>query len=152
MSIVYLLSYRPFIVGVEDVRVSKIGDKIHVTMPAKVASSMLNTEFAQFRSVLNKDVTINRVTKPYHLPSEIADVVLLVDDIVRFPSVRSPLLVPLEQEAQVSTDPQFNSCGASCPAYTTPSVLETAYSFSRLNSSNAKSSVSVAEFQGQYCK
>lgn len=136
--------------GVQNVQVSKVGDKIKVVMPAKVASAMLNTEFAQFRSVLSDHVTINRVTKPYHLPKELSDVVLLVDDIVRFPAVRRPLTVPVEQEQTTSTDPQFNSCGSNCPAFTTPSVLETAYSFSRLNSSNAKSSVSVAEFQGQY--
>lgn len=136
--------------GVTDIRVSKIGDKIHVTMPAKIASQMLNTEFAQFRSVLSQEVILNRVTKPYHLPQEIAEVVSFVDDIVRFPAVKQPLQVPLEEPLKTSTDPQFNSCGASCPAYTTPAVLATAYSFNFLNSSDPKSSVSVAEFQGQY--
>lgn len=121
-------------------------------MPAKIASQMLNTEFAQFRSVLSQEVILNRVTKPYHLPQEIAEVVSFVDDIVRFPAVKQPLQVPLEEPLKTSTDPQFNSCGASCPAYTTPAVLATAYSFNFLNSSDPKSSVSVAEFQGQYCK
>lgn len=32
-----------------------------------------------------------RVTKPYSLPEEVAKVVSIVDDIMRFPSVRSPL-------------------------------------------------------------
>jgi len=136
--------------GVSQVSVSKLGDKIRVVMPAKLAASILNTEFAQFRSLDKSDVTINRVTKPYHVPKEIADEVLLVDDILRFPSVRRPLRVAVEQEQGTSTDPQFNSCGSSCPQLTTPAVLETAYSFTRLNSSAASSSVSVAEFQGQY--
>eukprot|EP00349_Pseudokeronopsis_sp_Brazil_P002941 CAMPEP_0202970916 /NCGR_PEP_ID=MMETSP1396-20130829/21755_1 /ASSEMBLY_ACC=CAM_ASM_000872 /TAXON_ID= /ORGANISM="Pseudokeronopsis sp., Strain Brazil" /LENGTH=535 /DNA_ID=CAMNT_0049699783 /DNA_START=129 /DNA_END=1736 /DNA_ORIENTATION=+ len=136
--------------GVENVQVSRIGDKIRVAMPAKIASQMFNTEFAQFRSIANERVTVNRVTKPYHLPSELVDVVSFVDDIVRFPSVRSQLVVPLENNEKTTADSEFNSCGTVCPAYTTPAVLETAYSFTTLSSSAAGNSVSVAEFQGQY--
>lgn len=119
-------------------------------MPAKTAATMLKTEFAQFRSVITPSIAITRVTQPYFLPAEIAGVVSLVDDIVRFPSVREPMIQPLK--ASDTTDPEFNSCGTTCAGFTTPSVLETAYSFSALTTANAGNSVSVAEFQGQYCK
>lgn len=93
---------------------------ITVSMPIKTANNMLKTEFALFRSVMQRDVAIPRVTKPYYLPSEIAEVVALVADVVRFPSLRNgPNIFGAENGA--GTDPEFNSCGTKCSGYTTVS-------------------------------
>jgi hypothetical protein len=130
-------------------RVSKFQDKIHVTMSAKTATAMLRTEFAQFRSALRRDIALPRITQPYYLPAEVADVVSLVDDIMRFPSIRQPLRSYGSEEAGASSD-EFASCGTKCAGYTTPAVLQAAYKYSPVTSVSAGNSMSVAEFQYQY--
>ena len=124
---------------------------IHVNMPAKVANSMLNTEFAYFRSVSQRNVVLPRITKPYHLPEEIASVVNIVDDIMRFPSIRQSQF-SYGAEENASSDPEFSSCGTKCSGNTTPDVLKKAYSFNPVKNVAAGNSMSVAEFQLQYCK
>lgn len=133
----------------KDVSVNKLGDMITVSMPIKTANNMLKTEFALFRSIMQRDVAIPRVTKPYYLPSEIAEVVALVADVVRFPSMRNgPNIFGAEERS--ATDDEFNSCGTKCNGYTTPDVLASAYGYPTLTTSAAGNSMSVAEFQYQY--
>ena len=134
----------------ENARVSKYGDKVHVKMPIKVAESMLQTEFALFRSVVRRNVVIPRIIKPYFLPAEIANVVTLVDDILRFPSIRQNIQSFGSEETVTSSDP-FSSCGAKCSGYTTPDVLQQAYGYPSLTAATKGNSMSVAEFQFQYC-
>lgn len=138
----------------ENLRVSKYLDLVHVKLPVKLAEKMLQTEFGLFRSVTNRNVVIPRVTKPYYLPVEIADVVSLVDDIVRFPRLRQSKQSFASEEnssANDDTDP-FSSCGTKCgvSGYTTPAVLQQAYAYPTLTKASAGNSMSVAEFQFQY--
>eukprot|EP01038_Epipyxis_sp_PR26KG_P014206 gene14206-19060_t len=137
--------------GVPDdrIRVSKLRDMVHVEMAVSVANRVLNTEFALFRSNIRRKVVLGRITKPYYLPAEIANVVSLVDDILRFPSIRTPLLSFGSEDTAGSTDP-FSSCGATCSGYTTPDVLQQAYSIPTTTKTSAGNTVSVAEFQYQY--
>lgn len=137
--------------GVTEVKTNAAKDLITVTMPVTVANQMFNTEFAKFTSVVRRDLSVHRVTKPYSLPAEIADKVSIVDDVLRFPSIRQNHRV---FGAEAQADDEFGSCGVKCNGYTTPAVLEKAYSYSRLNSSAVAkgNSMSVAEFQLQYCK
>ena len=108
--------------GVTDARVSELKDFIHFKMPASLAEKVLDTKFAMFKSEVG-GVSLLRVTQPYSLPSEIASVVALVDDILRFPSIRQPLLVKKDAAAAtVGGDAAFNSCGATCAGFTTPQV------------------------------
>jgi len=132
-------------------RVSKFRDMIHVTMPVKTANEMLQTEFALFRSVSERDVALPRITKPYSLPSEVAKVVSIVDDIMRFPAMRSsPKSYGLDT-TPLKDDDEFGACGTKCNGYTTPAVLESAYSYSSpVAKVAAGNSMSVAEFQLQY--
>ncbi len=132
-------------------RISKLRDMIHVTMPVKVANSMLQTEFALFRSISNRDVVLPRITKPYSLPAEVASVVSIVDDIMRFPAMRTSPKVYGVESTPLKTDDEFSSCGTKCNGYTTPAVLASAYSFGPVTSVSAGNSMSVAEFQYQYC-
>jgi hypothetical protein len=135
----------------KDYEVSAMADTISVNMPVKIASSVFNTEFAAFRSLTHRNILVSRVTKPYHLPEELANVVSVVDNIMRFPAIRqSPQSIGYEEN--VSTDSEFNSCGTQCAGNTTPDVLKKAYSFGAVGSVAAGNSMSVAEFQYQYCK
>jgi len=138
----------------ENVRISDFRDKFFVKIPAALANSILNTEFARFRSVENKDITLLRVTKPYSLPSDISAVVELVDDILRFPSIRRVKLVDIQQEEGItSAATPFTTCGTKCgTAYTQPAVLQQRYNFSLFTGKTVakNSAVAVAEFQNQY--
>lgn len=142
----YLASFG---VTEKNIRLSKYGDMIHVEMPVKVANAVLKTEFALFRSITERNIAIPRVTKPYFLPAEVADHVLLVGDIVRFPALRS---APKSygSEVSVGADTEFSSCGTKCNGFTTPDVLKSAYSFSSLKTATKGNSMSVVEFQLQY--
>jgi len=141
----YLSSFG---VSKADMNVSKFGDLIKVTMDVKTANLVLHTEFALFRSVIRRDVVISRITKPYYLPAEVAEVVSLVDDIMRFPTIRNSLHTSMSAEA--SSDDEFGSCGTKCNGLTTPAVLQSAYGYSPLKSAAPGNSMSVAEFQYQY--
>lgn len=139
----YLVSFG---ISEDNMKVSKFGDLITVTMDVKTANLALQTEFALFRSVIRRDVVIPRITKPYYLPAEVAEVVSLVDDIMRFPAVRSSLHTV---GADASADAEFSSCGTKCNGFTTPAVLQSAYGYSPLKSAAPGNSMSVAEFQYQ---
>lgn len=137
--------------GVEksNIRVSKFNDKVHVKMPVKLAATVLDTEFARFRSLQDRSLSLLRITKPYSLPSEVASVVNLVDDILRLPALRDAPIAYGASDA--AADPAFSTCGTKCAGNTNPQVLKTAYSFPTPVASVAKgNSVSVAEFQYQY--
>jgi len=133
-------------------RVSDFRDKVFAHIPASVANQMLNTEFARFRSVEQRDIVLMRVVKPYSLPEDVASSVSLVDDIVRFPSIRRSRLTYGSEEdkfSNVTADP-FSSCGLKCNGYTTPAVLQQRYGYPTLSKATKGNSVAVAEFQNQY--
>jgi tripeptidyl-peptidase I len=147
-----VLSYlESFGVSNQTVRVSDYKDKIFVKMPVNIAEKMLQTEFARFRSVEKRNIVLLRTTRGYSLPEDVANVVSFVDDIVRLPSIRrSRLTEGDESEDFDRVGDDFESCGVKCSGYTTPDVLQTAYSFSPLTSAAAGNSMAVAEFQFQY--
>lgn len=95
--------------------------------------------------------------QPYSLPKDVARVVSLVDDIMRFPSIRrsrievAPVEQPVYLNSSVGAAPFGNTCPTKCATFTTPAVLEAQYKYSPLTTTpNAKSQVAVAEFQFQY--
>jgi len=131
----------------ENVVVSMYKDLITVDMPVSVANKMLNTKFAVFRSISDRQVALPRISEPYALPSEIANLVSVVDNIMRFPTIRhSKKSYGSESTA---TDP-FATCGTKCNGYTTPEVLVEAYNITVAATATSGNSVSVAEFQYQY--
>lgn len=135
----------------EDVIVSKLGDKVSVKLSIKTANTMFDTQFGVFHSAINPKKIIARITQPYYLPENVAAVVNLVDDIMRFPSVRQqPLLVNDDKNDPAGMDDEFNSCGSRCTGYTTPAVLQKAYSYEMMTDAAKGNSMSVAEFQFQY--
>lgn len=116
-----------------DIHVSKFRDVIRAKVPAQVAENMFSTAFYRYRSVSQRDVTILRIGTPYFLPAEVADVVSVVDDIMRFPAISNPLLsYNAEAKAEgkfTNFEDEFYSCGTKCDGYTTPAALMKAYKF-----------------------
>jgi len=102
---------------------------------------MLNTEFRAFEK---NGETIYRVTKPYFLPSEVADVVSYVDPVLRFPTAEPRML-------RTGANGNWpNHCGTSCSGKITPWVLQQQYGIDAAPAKpTGNSSVAVAEFQGQ---
>jgi tripeptidyl-peptidase-1 len=133
--------------GVNATKVNRYNDIIEVTMNAPTAEKVLSTEFAKFRSITERNAAILRVTKPYFLPEEVASVVSIVDDIMRFPSASTPIR---SFGAEDSADAEFAACGSGCNGYTTPAVLQARYGYTDVTSVSAGNSMSVAEFQYQY--
>jgi hypothetical protein len=114
---------KSFGVPESSIRVSDFRDKVFVTMPVSVASSMLDTSFSRWTNKVARDVTILRTNRGYSLPEDVAGVVALVDDIVRFPTVRRHEVIPASSNSTLGSDP-FSSCGVKCKDMTTPDVLE----------------------------
>jgi tripeptidyl-peptidase-1 len=135
--------------GIVDIEVGQFRDIIKVNMPIGVASEVFDTEFAKFRSIVNKDVHINRITKPYSLPASVAEHVSVVDDIMRFPTIRERLITPASTKSSVNATDAFDSCGSKCSGFTTPEVLQQRYGYPTITNVNSQSSMSVAEFQAQ---
>jgi len=134
--------------GVTDVEVGQFRDIIKATMPVAVAERALDTQFAKFRSLVNRELSILRVTRPYSLPASVALVVSIVDDILRFPTIRERLITR-QVESNATSDDAFDSCGSKCSGFTTPDVLKQRYGYPDVGTVNAQSSMSVAEFQAQ---
>lgn len=134
--------------GVTNIEVGQFRDIIKATMPVSVANQVFDTQFAKFRSLVNRDLSILRVTKSYSLPASVALVVSIVDDILRFPTIRERLMTRVASNVSTSDD-AFDSCGSKCSGFTTPEVLKQRYGYPAVGSVNAQSSMSVAEFQAQ---
>ena len=132
--------------GVAEYTVSEFKDMVKVKMPVHIAEDMLQTKFARFRSVIAHEIELLRITKPYSLPEQIANVVNLVDDILRFPSISN---TRLDHGSKYGQDPEFSSCGTRCSGYTTPDVLKSRYGYERMDAVEGNT-VSVTEFQLQY--
>lgn len=133
----------------DKIKLNKFNDIIEVNMDISTAEKVLSTEFSVFRNVLDRDVSIARITKPYFLPEEIAAHVSVVDDIMRFPLIKKPLLTHSDNESVLSSD-AFSSCGTKCNGMTTPDVLQQRYGYTKIRNATKGNTVSVAEFQGQY--
>lgn len=137
-----------------DVKVGRFRDVIRVKIPAMTAQTLLQTEFSRFRSESQRNVTIYRVTQPYSLPASVAEVVQVVDGIVRFPVVTGPLVsfgAETPEATRLSTDQAlFTSCGDDCNGLMTPDALEHLYSITRATVAQDGNSIAVAEFQQEF--
>jgi len=119
-------------------------DVVKVTASGSALSALLNTHFAVFKHITRGDEVIRSLGR-YYLPSEIAEVVALVENVIRFPAWGSPVKV----EAQISGNwPDY--CGASCHGEITPKIIQQQYSVTPNTPVNVKNSMAVAEFQGQH--
>ena len=138
--------------GIKNFRISPLNDLVFVTMTLAEAETVLNTKFAAFHHNFFTEDRILRITKPYYLPEEVAQVVSLVDDIIRFPKLREPIVRPISSPSNITVgaDEAFNSCGAKCSFTTTPQVLQERYGYPTLQTSTKGNSMAVVEFQFEY--
>jgi subtilase family serine protease len=138
--------------GVTNFRISPLNDLVFVSMETTQAEAILNTKFAAFHHKLFPEVRILRITKPYYLPEEVAQVVSLVDDILRFPKLREPGVRSISSPSNITvgSDEAFNSCGPKCYGATTPQVLQERYGYPTLQASTKGNSMAVVEFQFEY--
>jgi tripeptidyl-peptidase-1 len=47
----------------DNIKISELKDRVFVTLPASAAARMFDTEFARFRSTVNEQISLLRVTK-----------------------------------------------------------------------------------------
>lgn len=139
-------------VSQDAVKVSTFRDVVRAAIPAQIAERMFETEFARFRSESQRNVNILRITRPYSLPEDIAPLVAIVDDILRFPAVEGPLMSfdaePTDTTIYSMDGEAFTKCGEACNGYTTPAVVEKAYKMTTpTTSAEANSGIAVTEFQ-----
>lgn len=127
------------------VEVNDLRTMIHIRMVGTIAEQMLQTQFVQYRSVTERDVSIFRVSRPYTLPTEISSLVSYVDDIVRYPAVSHPLLTYGHQDSGITDEElatqqamgkmgynnenPYLHCGNDCYGYTTPALLRELYGY-----------------------
>nr|BAF92024.1 sedolisin-like peptidase [Actinophrys sol] len=134
--------------GVTDVIVNSYRDMIRVEIPATLAEKMFETIMHKFQFV-DSDITVIRVSQPYSLPEDIAEVVSFVDDLIRLPRFDTQKLTSITEEEALATS-SWTSCGSSYSSYTNPAVLQERYGYPTLTSAASGNSMAVVEFQNQY--
>lgn len=123
-----------------------------MTLPVFAAELAFRTKIARFTSVEKSEVKILRASTSYHLDEDVADLVSVVEGLVRFPNVRVARSGRSRSDKVVDGgDAEFNSCGEKCSETTTPAVLRKAYSIpNEMAAVNNSSRMAVVEFEFQY--
>lgn len=136
--------------GAREIRLS--ADKAAITVKASATrvEAALDTTLRHHGHKLYPKVDIVRCVKPYSLPARVARRVLVVSELVRFPSLRLPAK-RTNATAVNATASEWSACGARYSAYTNPWVLASRYGFEFPKTSAAEgNSIAVAEFQEEY--
>ena len=135
--------------GASAVNVASHRDTITARMPCEVAERAFATTMTTFAHATSNKLTLHRATAAYSLPTEIAQHVSLVGDLISLPRVSTPIAVKAQPvEESVGAFPPEDTCGGKCGAsFVTPAVLTKAYSLGDAPT-NASGSIAVAEFQG----
>ena len=110
-----------------DVGVHK--DSVEAELTIIAAEKMLKTKFYSFQHKKHEGITIQRAIFDYSVPADLARVVQLVGNTVRFPSVRSPRLVEDSVGARSETVGDWvQDCKACGTSKVTPGVIRKRYS------------------------
>jgi len=133
--------------GVVDIEVSPHFELIKARMTVRQAERMFSTELAVFVHNEKSNVKLIRATSPYYLPQSVAAAVEFVEGLNRFPVVNS--LTPMKASINTTTAWPTDCSGCAAP-HITPAILKERYQISHTVARNTKSSMSVAEFEGQY--
>jgi len=121
--------------------------KIRVTVSQ--AERMFSTQLGIFVHNEKSNVKLIRATTHYYLPQSVAAAVDFVEGLNRFPRINS--VTPMKSMINASEAWPTDCSGCSAP-HITPNILKERYKISHKVSSNTKSTVAVAEFEGQYYK
>jgi len=154
--------------NVSEVSSTLVGDLVQARISPKQAEAMFATKLQRYtRTFGSTEHSVLRATS-YTLPESIAAAVSVVGDIIHFPAeprspiVSEPVVSPIEAGRKLlgggggGSGAWNNSCtgkgGTSCKGLVEPGVLKTRYKLPAQPKVAAKSSMAVAEFQGQYYK
>jgi tripeptidyl-peptidase-1 len=135
--------------GVTNFVLNNHKDIIRTEISAALAEKMFQTVMHKFTHA-DSTATIVRVIQPYSLPQDLSEVVSFVDDLIRFPRLNKPKLIPVEENSEVAASTTWTSCGSGYSAYTNPGVLQSRYGYPTLTTSATGNSVAVVEFQDEY--
>jgi len=136
--------------GVKEYKINRNNDQIRMTIPAKLAEKMFNTELYHYNHAEAVDLDLIRTGAPYHLPDSVAEKVSMVGEMVRLPRVDASSIQPASSNLRAGADPEFGACGLKCSGKTTPAVLQARYGYPSVSSVQKGNSMAVAEFQFQY--
>jgi len=127
------------------------GDIIKVSLHVADAEQLFNIKLHRFVNKENPNWKIIRAAEQYSLPENIADLVEVVDNLIRFPQPRNgPLPVPAKNKTGNGAFPTGYDCGGSCrDDFVTPAVLRDRYKLGDPVKSGI-GSMAVAEFEGVY--
>ena len=132
--------------GAIKAKASPFNDVIAVKMAAGHVEKALRTTISTFTHHQRTDVHVLRASAPYHLPATLAADVALVGELLQFPRVRRSVLT------SGGAGDWPNACDAKgCDGLVTPAVLGERYKVpvNESTAGDAKSTMPVAEFQGQ---
>jgi len=134
--------------GAHEAATSPNRDMISVTMPVAIAEGALQTTLHTFVHKERQETQIVRASASYFLPADVAMDVTMIGELLQFPRLK-----PRTVSAAVGKGRGHwpNSCDATdCDGLVTPAVLAQRYKLGQSNTTDAKNSMAVAEFQGEY--
>jgi tripeptidyl-peptidase-1 len=138
--------------GAKRVDVGVHKDSVEADFTIKAAEQLLQTKFYAFQHKKH-DVEIQRAIVDYTVPAHIANIIRIVGNVVRFPSINTARVVNMPAEAenkQENVGDWVQDCKGCGTSKVTPGVIRKRYSLpSEIFNGNASSSLAVAEFQGQ---
>jgi tripeptidyl-peptidase-1 len=147
-------------VPAQNIERTLVGDMWKVRLSVRQAEAMFQTSLKRYSmSFGSTDHSILRATS-YTIPSQIADAVSLVGDLIHFPAEpRRPIRVETTGRRLLGGGGKGtwdNSCtgtgGSKCKGLVEPGVLKKRYNLPSAPTVASNSTVAVAEFQGQYYK
>ena len=154
-----------------------LGDVTSLRLPVAQAEALLHTELHSYRHHERADLAhIVRASTPYSLPADVANVVSMVAELLRFPAIQAPIVgesepsptveesaaAALEEKVAPTTGASWpNDCGKCDDGVfgkrVTPAVLSAAYGIPMQSANStanatvmAAGSLAVAEFQHVY--
>lgn len=142
--------------GEDAVTVAPHRDVLGVDCDVSKLENALQTEIVQFSHKERPQVKVMRAAKPYSLPTDVAEHVVMVGELHQFPGLRRKDLENLKQ----GTGNWPNSCSNdACAGLVQPEVIRKRYNLPNSSEYAAlldgyvnagQNSMAVAEFQGQY--
>jgi len=121
-------------------------DMVEAAIPAGIAEEMFSTELHHFVHSTHA-VDLIRASAPYTVPTEVAQGIYLVGNLVQLPALSGPLRVNASSDNEAFAEFP-NGCGWGCSGKVTPLVLQQVYQMEEAPSGQ-NSSMAVAEFAGQ---
>lgn len=147
-----LAAVREFLEGsLALMQVNAHRDIVKVTLPVHAAESLFKTEIGVFSHTRFNGTTLLRATRPYTVPASVHAAVSVVADLVYLPVISKPVRVLPDTSSVMSSSWDTGCPGLSaCGDFVTPAIIHKAYKVDGRGMDNARNTMSIASFQGQY--